>query len=174
MEFAVHGDAETLNSEYSFIVKNKTDILNELNFTDDEDRFITDSIITNLEKHASESIRNGKAAQLPYIGVVRKNPLREIIRANYNNFKVARKHMTKEEYKEYASETINLEREKLIAKEKKDLIIKRLISRNKKKYDRLYIELGKHYATVYILSLYWMEAVEFDQDVQDMYDSLKS
>ena len=36
MEFAVHGDAETLNSEYSFIVKNKTDILNELNFTDDE------------------------------------------------------------------------------------------------------------------------------------------
>ena len=99
MEFAEHGDAETLNNEYSFIVKNKTDILNELNFTDDEDRFITDSIITNLEKHASESIRNGKAAQLPYIGVVRKNPLREIIRANYNNFKVARKHMTKEEYK---------------------------------------------------------------------------
>ena len=47
-------------------------------------------------------------------------------------------------------------------------------AKNKKKYDRLYIELGKHYATVYILSLYWMEAVEFDQDIQDMYDSLKS
>lgn len=174
MEYTNIADADSLNNEYSFIVKNKNDILNEIPFKDDDDRLLTDSIISSLEKHAAENIRNNNIVQLPYIGVIRKSPLREVMRSNYDNFRQARKTMNKEEYKEYVKGIVNDGKKKIKDEDNYKYRIKRLISRNKKTYERYYINLGKTYANVYILSLYLLDYVEFDQDVQDMYDYLKT
>ena len=174
MDYISYSDIETLNNEYSFLVKNKTDILNELDFIDEDDRLLTESIINNLERHASENIKNNNIVQLPYIGVIRKSPLREVMRSNYDNFRQARKTMNKEEYKTYVANIINEGKQKIKEAEDIKYRFKRLISRNKKTYDRYYINLGKNYANVYILALSLLDYVEFNQEVQDMYDYLRT
>ena len=162
------------DGDYPTIINKREDILDALEFKSLEDRVMCDSIIESMDKNIAELISNNKVANIPFIGCVRKDPIRKVVVDNFNNFRIARTHLTKEQYKEHVRCVVNDAKEELKKEEFRKRYINRVRSRNKKKYDRLYIELGKHYATVYILSLYWMEAVEFDQDIQDMYDSLKS
>ena len=80
MEDTLQNNINEADEEYVIISKTKDDILNELDFENEEERLLCDSIITNLEKNASETIRDMKVAQLPFIGCVRINPVKRKLR----------------------------------------------------------------------------------------------
>lgn len=159
--------------EYTIIVKRMDDILFEV--TDDtNERYIYESIIDGIEKYASDNIKDGKIAQLPSIGCVRKNPIRQVVRDNHNNFRLARKSMNASQYKDHVREVI-IDAKQIQAKLERDkLILKRIRSKNKKRYDKLYITLGKAYAEMYIQSILYLREVPFDKEVQDHLDSFNN
>lgn len=158
--------------EYTIVVKNMDDILSEVAI-DDKERLLYESIIDNIERYASETVKAGKIAQLPSIGCIRKNPVRKVIQDNHENFRLARTHMTKEQYKEHVRETIIDSKIELAKLEKERLILKRIRSTNKAKYDKLYINIGKYYAEMFIKSILWLREVPFNIEFEEHYNSLK-
>ena len=52
--------------DYSIISKNTNDILNDMDFKDDDDRYMCYSIINSLEKYAAQCIRDTKIVSLPF------------------------------------------------------------------------------------------------------------
>ena len=159
--------------EYKIIVKGKDDILSELT-SNNKERFIYESIIDNIEKSAADNIKAGKIVQLPAIGCVRKNPTHEIIKKNYDNFRVAKKNMTSEQYKQHVKEIIIHSKQKQEKLNRDKYNVRKIRSRNKEKYDKLYINLGKAYAEMYIYSLLCLREVPFDIEFQQHYDNLNN
>lgn len=157
--------------EYLIIVKKADDILSEL--TDDlTERLIYESIIDSIERSASETIRDGKIASLPSIGCIRKNPIRKVIQDNHETFRIIRKSLTTEQYKQHVKEVIidaKIEHER---NDKQRVILKQIKSRNRKKYDILYLKLGKAYAEMFIQSIYMLKEVPFNLELQQRYDEL--
>lgn len=159
--------------EYSIVIKNMNDILSEV--TDDpKEKLIYESIIDGIERTASETIKNGKIAQLPSIGCVRRNPIRKVIQDNHENFRIARKNLSKDNYKEHVRAIIVDAKEQLTKVERDKLILKKTISNNKKKYDKLYITLGKAYANMFIQSILMLKEVPYVLEVQEQYDRLNN
>ena len=142
--------------EYLITSKNKYDILDELDFENEEERFLCDSIISNLEKTASDAIRSMKTASIPYIGCVRINPVKRSLREAKLHLSSVRKGLSKEQYKEHVrSYVVEIRRN------------------NKKKYEQLFKTCGKAYAELFIMSIYWLKEVTFDQEWEEHYQSLK-
>jgi hypothetical protein len=170
-DFQEHINESDVN--YVIISKNKEDILNEIDFNNEEERFLCDAIITNLEKYAANSIRNMKATQLPYIGTLRINPVKRQFRDAKLHLSSVRKNITKEQYKEHVRSYINDLKEKQKKLDKIKLTMLHIRRKNKKKYDALYKRLGKNYAELYIMSIYWLTEVPFNLEWEEHYQSLK-
>lgn len=164
---------EELNEDFMLISKTSSDIINDLDFETEEEKLLCQSIIDNLEKSIAIGLKEDKIMQLPFLGSLRKKPIKKIIKANYTNFKIARKHMTKEEYTDHVKSFIYDAKEKLAKEEAIKLRIKKIRSRNKKKYEKLYINVGKAYAEMFIYAIFLLKEVPFNQDVQDAFDNLK-
>jgi hypothetical protein len=94
-----------LNNELE--VNTMKDIINSIGFKSEEDKLMCEVIITNLEKYAAENIKQSKTVNIPYIGCIRKSPLREAIVSRRFDFKKARLSMSKEEYKDYVRQSID-------------------------------------------------------------------
>lgn len=155
--------------EYTIVVKKQDDILYDL--TDDpKERLIYESIITGIERSAAEAIRDGKVAQLPSIGCLRKSPIRQAIRDNYDNFRIARKQLNKEDYNSHVKEIIIDAKETQARLDKDKAILKKVKSRNKKRYDKLYITLGRAYAEMFIQSILMIKEIPYVLEVQEAYD----
>lgn len=157
--------------EYKIITKTSKDILSELNLKDD-DNFICESIITNLEKTVAKNVREGKCAQIPLIGCIRKNPVKVAIRKDKLNLSAIRKQMSKEEYKEYVKNKVIDYKNKQKEKEHKIIYLKKIINKNKDKYEKLYKKLGKAYADMFIYSIYFLKEVPFDKEWEYNYQQL--
>lgn len=82
-----------LNNELE--VNTMKDIINSIGFKSEEDKLMCEVIITNLEKYAAENIKQSKTVNIPYIGCIRKSPLREAIVSRRFDFKKARLSMSK-------------------------------------------------------------------------------
>lgn len=162
---------EDTDIEYLIVVKKMEDILYEVT-DDDTERLIYESIIDGIETSAAVAIRAGKVAQLPSIGCLRKNPIRQVVKNNYNNFKIARKYMTKQQYQDHVREVIIDAKETFAKQDAQKLIDKRIRSRNKKQYDLLYTTLGKAHAEMFIFSITALREVPFDIEFQEHYDKL--
>lgn len=169
----INSNIDDADNEYNILIKKSTDIICELT-GDINERLIYESIIDNLESTASQNIINNKVVQLPLIGCIRRSPLRQAMVDNYDNFKIARKNLTKEQYKEHVREVIIDAKQNLAKTDKDKLIIKRIRSRNKKRYDNLYINLGKAYAEMFILSILLLKEVPYNVEVQEHYDRLNN
>ena len=167
----ISNDINDSNNEYVVITKNINDILNELNFKDEE-RLLCESIITNIEKTAAEAIKNNKVVQLPSIGCIRKSPLQQAMKKNAVNFRIARKHLTKDEYKDHVRSVINYAKEEVLIKDRNKLAIKRIMSNNKKRYDMLFAKLGKTYANMFVFSIFCLKEIPFDIEFEEHYKSL--
>lgn len=165
-------DIDILDIDYTIVNKRINDILVEV--TDDlDERILIESIITGIEKSASETIKAGKVAQLPFIGCIRKSPVKKAMQDNYENFRIARKNMTKEQYKAHVSSFI-VDAKKSIERENfRKHNVKKVRSRNRKRYDVLFINLGKPYAEMFIFAILSLKEVPYNQDVQDAFDRLK-
>lgn len=172
MDYNVQENINEADIDYVIISKNKEDILNELDFENEEERYLCDAIITNLEKSASDTIRNMKVAQIPYIGCVRINPVKRKLREAKLHLSSIRKSLTKEQYKEHVRSYIIDLKEQQAEADRIKLAIIRIRRNNKKKYEQLFKKCGRAYAELFIMSIYWLKEVVFDQEWQEKYNEL--
>lgn len=162
-----------LSNDFVIIRKTKNDILNDMDFEDEEERLLCDSIITNMETYAAKSIKEMKVVQLPFIGCVRINPVKTELKQVCTNFKFARRYMTKDEYKNHVRSYVIDIKEKQEEKDRLKIIINKIKRKNKKKYEALFKHLGKAYAEMFIYSIYILKEVPFDAEWEEHYQSLK-
>lgn len=173
MDDRLINNIDDVDIEYLIVVKKSNDILSEL--TDDpKERLIYKSIIDGIETTASNAIKNGKTAQLPSIGCIRKNPIRKVIQDNFENFRIARRNLSKDDYKEHVRCIVIDAKEQLVKNANERLIVKRTMSKNKKRYDKLYITLGRSYAEMFIKSILLLKEVPYILEVQEQYDRLNN
>lgn len=161
------------DENYSINIRKTNDILNDINFIDNEERLLCESIITNLEKQASNAIRDMKTVQLPFIGCIRINPVKRELRDNFKNFRIARKNMTKEQYKDHVREYVYDIKQKQKEKDKLKTRLYKIKRHNKNKYDEYFKKLGKSYADMFIYSIYLLKEIPFDEEFENHYQSLK-
>lgn len=171
----VHNDnlINEADNEYIMPIKSMQDILEDLHVGNDE-YLITKSIITNLEKFASDNIKNGIIVGLPNIGRIRKKPLHVGMSKHYAEFKTARKHMNIDEYKAYVKSVASDIKERDVKAQSKKRVIKKLKSKNKGTYEKLVSTLGFGYANLWIKSILLLGEVPFNQDIQDEFDRLNN
>ena len=160
--------------EFTIVQHDMTDIMNDIGYTNKDDEYLCKTIISHLEHTAAKNIIDYKTVQIPFIGCIRKNIIKKIIRDNAVNFRIARKNMSKDDYRDHVRAVVNDIKEKEAAKEKIKLAIWKLKRTNKKKYDEYAIKLGRAYAELYIYAIYLLDEVPFSQEFEDYYKSLKS
>lgn len=170
MDEALIDKLHEADEEYIIVSKVKNDILDELDFENEEERLLCDSIITNLEKTASDTIRDMKVAQIPFIGCLRINPVKRKLRDAKLHLQSVRKSITKEQYKEHVRSYVIDLKERQIKEDRIKLVFTRIRRNNKKRYEELYKKLGKVYAELFIMSIYWLKPIEFDAEWQEQYD----
>lgn len=173
MDFQIGKISEIDEVSIDVVIKKKADILNDIDFEHDDDRILCDTIITDIEKTAAKGVLADKIVQLPFLGSMRKSPLRKVVQKNRTNFKIARTHMTKKEYQEYVGEIMREGKIEIEKEEKEKIRIKKIKSRFRKKYDSYYKNLGAEYANMFIYSMSILKEVPFNADVQEMFDNLK-
>lgn len=172
MENVVVDEIQEVEDEYQLIYKEKNDILNELDFENEEERILCDSIISNLEKTAAEAIKSMQVAQLPFIGCVRIDPIKRQLRDAKLHLSAVRKSLTKEQYKEHVRTFIIDLKEKQKRKDKLKLLFSRIRSNNKSKYEYLYKKCGRAYAELFIMSIYWLKEIPYDDEWEYQYQLL--
>jgi len=165
-------DIEEIN-ESLVIVKNKKDIISEIDFDTEDDMLLCDAIIDNLEKDISDGVKNNKCVQIPFIGCIRVNPVKREFSKYKKNFSVIRNSVTKEQYQNYVKNYIVDIRKKQSEKDKLRLIFYKLKRHNKKKYNYYYQRFGRNYAELFILSIYWLKEIPFDAEWEIKYQELK-
>lgn len=173
MEDITNEQLNEADIEYVIVSKNKNDILNELDFENEEERLLCDSIISNLEKTASDTIRDMKVAQIPFIGCLRINPVKRKLRDAKLHLRAVRNSLTKEQYKEHVRSYVVDLKEKQKEEDRIKLTFARIRRNNKKKYEQLFKKCGKAYAELFIMSIYWLKEVPFDSKWEEHYQSLK-
>ena len=144
---------ENDNDEFSVVVKNRKDILNDIGFDNIEDKVLCNDIIKSLENFAADNIRDMKVVNIPMIGCVRINPIRRALRNKKLHLSLIRSNLTKEEYKNYVRDTIVELKTKQKAIDKYKARFNRIKSIYKKKYTLMYNTIGKAYAELYITAL---------------------
>ncbi len=173
MENSINEQLNEADIEYVIISKTKDDILNELDFESEEERLLCDSIISNLEKTASDTIRSMKVAQIPFIGCLRIDPVKRKLRDAKLHLSAVRKSLTKEQYKEHVRSYVIDLKQQQAEEDRRKLIFKRIRSNNKKKYEALFKKCGRAYAELFIMSIYWLKEVPYSQEWEEHYTKLK-
>ena len=155
-----------LNS-LEYIEKSLSDILEDINFKSEDDKLLCKDIIMHLETTAAQEIMNDKCVQLPYIGSVRKNPLKKVLEENRSSFKLAAKVMSKEQAKEYYASVFQEKKDELREEAYRKAKLKEVRNKYKKQYEQYFTHIGPEYAELFILTRTMFQAVEFDQEFED-------
>ena len=148
------------------------DILNDIHFETEDDKLLMKDIISNLESVVAEEIKNGKCVQIPYIGSLRKNPLKETLEKNRTNFRIAAKSLSKEGFKEHCSLVFKKKKDELRIQDYEKAKLKQIRKRHQKEFEQLYIDIGPAYANMYIFSKTLMKAVDFNEEFEDKIQEL--
>lgn len=163
---------ENDNDEFSVVVKNRKDILNDIGFDNIEDKVLCNDIIKSLENFAADNIRDMKVVNIPMIGCVRINPIRRALRDKKLHLSLIRSNLTKEEYKNYVRDTIVELKTKQKVIDKYKARFNRIKSIYKKKYTLMYNTIGKAYAELYITALTLFNEVPYDEEWEKTYQRL--
>lgn len=163
-----------LSNGYALEVIREKDILADIDFDSQDDFNICKDIISQLESKGAEILKEGKTVALPYIGRLRKPLIKQEYLKNRNLLKVARSVMTKEDYNEYKKETYKECASKIISQDNLKKLRKRVIALNRKKYIQKYNLFGEVIANIWIESILWLKPVEFNQEIQDVFDEIES
>lgn len=155
------------------VVRTK-DILNDLDFTNNDDVEICKAIITQLESKAAQVLVQGGTISLPYVGRLRKPLVKEEYLKHRNLLKVARSVMNKEDYNQYKRDLYKECVDKIVSEDERQKIKKRLAALNRKQYLQKYKVFGETGATLWITSLMWLKGIEFNQEVQDVFDEIEA
>ena len=152
--------------------KDINDILSDINFETEDDKLLMKDVISNLESVVAEEVKNGKCVQIPYIGSVRKNPLKETLEKNRTNFRIAAKSLSKEGFKEHCSLVFKKKKDELRIQDYEKAKLKQIRKRHQKEFEQLYINIGPAYANMYIFSKTLMKAVDFNEEFEDKIQEL--
>lgn len=147
-------------------------VLKDIHFETEDDKLLMKDIISNLESVVAEEIKNGKCVQIPYIGSLRKNPLKETLEKNRTNFRIAAKALSKEGFKEHCSLVFKKKKDELRIQDYEKAKLKQIRKRHQKEFEQLYINIGPAYANMYIFSKTLMRAVEFNEEFEDKIQEL--
>ena len=167
-------EVTNLKNGYQLEVVRPKDIYNTIGFNDFDDIEICKSIITQLESKAAEVLAQGGTIALPYIGRLRKPLVKQELNKQRHLLKVARSVMDKEDYKQYKKELYAECVDKIASEDEKRLIKRRLIALNRKRYIQKYKLFGENNANLWIDSLMWLKGIEFNQEVQDVFDEIEA
>lgn len=167
-------EVTNLKNGYQLEVIRPKDIYNSLGFDNLDDVEICKSIITQLESKAAEVLVQGGTVALPYVGRLRKPLVKQEVNKQRRLLKVARSVMDKEDYKQYKKELYAECVDKIASEDEKRLIKRRLIALNKKQYLQKYKLFGEVGANLWINSLMWLRGIEFNQEVQDVFDEIEA
>lgn len=160
-------------ADLEFVEKELDDVIEEMNVSDEEALLMKD-IIIHLETTAAQEIKNDKCVQLPYIGSIRKNPLRKTLDENRTAFKISSKILTKEQFKEHAASVFKSRKDELRLEDYKKAKIREIKNRNKAKYEKYFIELGPAYANMYLNAILLMRMVEYDDEFEQHMKTLNN
>lgn len=167
-------EVTNLKNGYQLEIIRPKDIFNELGFNNNDDIEICKSIITQLETKAASILVQGKTVALPYIGRLRKPLVKQEINKQKHLLKVARNVMTKEDYKQYKKELYWECVDKIASIDDKRKLKRKLIAANRKRYIEKYNLFGEVGANLWIESLMFLTGVEFNQEVQDVFDEIEA
>lgn len=154
-------------AKLDYVEKDINDIIEDLNFENEDDILITKDIINHLENTAAEEIKNDKCVQLPFIGSIRKNPLRKVLDKNRTAFRIASKQLSKEDFKEYTASVFQEKKNEMRLEDYKKAKIKEVRNKNKVKYEQYFTHLGPAYANMYLHAILMMRMVEYNQEFED-------
>ena len=154
-------------ADLDYVEKDINDILEDIEFDNIDDELICKDIIAHLETTAAEEIKNDKCVQVPFIGSIRKNPLRKVLDENRTAFKLVAKNFSKEDAKAHYASVFQEKKNELRLEDYKKAKLKEVRNRNKTKYEQLYTHLGPAYANMYLNAILMMRMVEFNQDFED-------
>lgn len=163
---------EEINAEYVLICKDTDDIIEDIKFKDKKEEDNCRMIVDFIEKTIATGLAEKKRMQLPFVGILQYNPLDAAMSKHYTELKLARRTMSKDEYKEYAKDVYYTEKKNVKYKQVQKEYIRKLKSKNKKKYNNLCVLLGKTYADCYMYCMTLMAEVPFDVELQERYDEL--
>lgn len=156
--------------DYTLIYKDKQNILHDINFEDDNDRLICSAIIDNLERQLADNIKIGNTVSIPFVGTIERNWYKMAIKDNYQDFRDYKATHTKEEYDEYFKakcEEFKSNHAELEEKHKRAKRFKKMIL---PKYNNKVKSRGSIYANVWLKTIELLEVVEFDPDIEDIYE----
>lgn len=162
-----------LKNRYQLEINRPKDIYEELGFDNDDDVEICKSIITQLEAKAAQVLREGKTVALPYIGRLRKPLVKQEYSKNRRLLKLARNVMNTQDYKDYRKDLYKECVDKVSKNDELAKIRRRLVALNRKMYNKKCITFGEEHARIWIESLLWVQGIEFNQEVQDVFDEIE-
>lgn len=163
-----------LSNGVSLEVVREKDILADIDFDSQDDFDICKDIISQLESKGAEVLKQGNTVALPYVGRLRKALVKQEYLKNRNLLKVAKSVMSKEDYNDYKKDTYKECLAKIISKDKLKKLRKRVIALNRKKYTQKYKLFGEVTANLWIESILWMQPIEFNQEIQDVFDEIEA
>lgn len=160
---------EELNDDYVMIYKDIDNILDDIDFVTADDRVLCRSIVDSLEREAAAQLLAGKCVQLPYIGNIRRSPIKMAMISHYKDFKQKRAELSKPDYLAYCKSVMQKERIRIQNEE----VYKRKMNTFRKKYIKLWLDkkssMGEVYANLWLRAFRNWTVVEFDWDVEIAY-----
>ena len=160
-----------IDTDYILIYKDIDNVLDDIDFVTNDDRVLCRSIIDSLEKEAAAQLLDGKCIQLPYIGNMRRSPIKMAMISHYKEFKEKREVLTKSQYIAYCKDVMKHEKMRIQNEE----VRKRKMSTFKKKKLKQWLsrmkQFGAPYANAWLLSITKFTVIEFDWDVEQAYQN---
>lgn len=163
-----------LPNGYALEVLREKDILADIDFKSDDDFNICKDIIFHLENKLAGVLKDGGTVSLPYVGRLRKPLVKQEYYKNRKLLKVARSVMTAEDYKGYKKDVYRECVAKISSKDKLNQLRRRIKALNRKRYNEKYKVFGERGANLWVESLLWLTPIEFNQEVQDVYDKIEA
>lgn len=163
-----HTDEEDID-DYVMIYKDIDNILEDTGLVTDDDKILCRTIIDSLEKEAAAQLLAGQCVSLPYIGTIRRSPIKMAMISHYKDFKQKRAELTKEKYIAYCKDVMQKEKMRIQKLE----VHKRKMNTFRRKYMKLWMDksksMGAAYANLWLFCIKNWAVVELDWDVEIAY-----
>lgn len=155
--------------DYTMIYKDIDNILEDIGLVTEDDKILCRTIIDSLEKEAAAQLLAGQCVQLPYIGNIRRSPIKMAMISHYKDFKQKRTELTKDEYVAYCKDVMRKEKMKIQKLE----VHKRKMNTFRRRYMKLWMDrkksMGDAYANLWLFAFKNWTVIDFDWDVEIAY-----
>lgn len=149
-----------------------SDIIEDCGFETKEDKLICEDIITSLEHFASKNIKERKIVSLPFIGTLRKKPLKNKLNNMAGELMSYRQTHTKEEYQDYVRSIVNEVKDRYNEEdlERMQKIAVKCVA--KSTFEYIYKTKGSEAAAKFLNIIVNLKEVKFNEEVEEAYQRL--